>query len=83
MKIKEINKLLRWIILLLSIFLLVCVLTYKLDNCDKCSFNYNGTTITPNQFMKVYSQNCLVFSHVDDLQLNLSNPLYQTEGNFE
>ncbi len=63
---KKINKSLRIIIIILLITLAVLSVYYKFDNCNKCSFDYEGEKLSPRDFMDVYNQECFVVNPISD-----------------
>lgn len=66
-----INKVLKFLILFFAIFLLILVLELKTSDCDKCSFEYNNSTIGANKFMSYYADECF---HQEELNFTLNLP---------
>lgn len=58
--IQELNKVLRWVIIILLISVAVISVYYKYDNCSTCKFEYEGEEINAAEFMVIYDAECLV-----------------------
>jgi len=55
----EINKILKYIIIILLILFLILSSIYKFDSCNKCSFEIDNKTLNTNEFMDLYGDKCL------------------------
>jgi hypothetical protein len=56
----SLNKILRYVIIVLLILLAILSITYKFDNCNLCSFEINNTKYNAMEFMGLYSNKCLM-----------------------
>lgn len=55
----ELNKILKYIIIVLLILLAILSVTYKFDSCSHCNFEVNNTNYNIDTFMILYSNKCL------------------------
>ncbi len=70
--IKKINKLLKWVIVILLILVAILSVMYKYDDCSVCELEYETKGYTPKEFMSIYAEKCLYFK---ELKVNLSSNL--------
>jgi len=54
----KINIILKWGIVIGLIALALLSSVYKYDHCNKCSFEYNGSTLDIIEFMQTYAEKC-------------------------
>ena len=74
MELEKLDKLLKVGLLISFIILFGLIFTMKMDNCDICSFDYNGTKLSVNQFTFLYADTCLFTKEPKDT-INISNTL--------
>jgi len=77
----ELNKILKYIILVLLILLAILSITYKFDSCDHCKFEVNNTDYNIDNFMILYSNKCLTEEPIDysELKPYVPSPMNLTE----
>lgn len=69
---QEINRILKWAIVILLILVGITSLFYKYDNCSKCEFDLDGKNVVAGKFMEAYAEKCLISS---PLEPYFENPL--------
>jgi len=65
----ELNRILKYIILVLLILLAILSVTYKFDDCSLCSFEINNTKYSANDLSILYYNKCIFKEQVDYSQL--------------
>lgn len=60
MTLQKYHRILRIVIAILLLMLLINITYFKLENCNKCNFEINGTNYRTNEFMKLYFNKCLI-----------------------
>lgn len=74
--IRNLDKILRIIIIILLISIAILSVIYKYDNCNVCKFKINNTNYDANEFMNLYSNTCLkIESEYKPINLSLKFPL--------
>ena len=68
----KLNIILRVLLLISLVFLLYFLITKKLDNCEVCSFEYDGKVVNGKQFMNIYQKECLQIEKYKKIS-NISN----------
>lgn len=64
----EINRILKYIILVLLILLAILTITYKFDDCSHCSFKINDSDYSANSMAILYYNKCI---YEEPLDLNI------------
>jgi len=59
-KIIKINKILKWILIVGMILFVFLILKYGLNDCVKCSFEYEGKTLNYAEVWELYMDKCLM-----------------------
>jgi hypothetical protein len=63
------NRILKYVILVLLILLAILSVTYKFDDCSLCSFKINNTKYSANDLSILYYNKCIFKEQVDYSQL--------------
>lgn len=69
--IKSFNRKLKWLVIIGLVLLAMLSIYYQYDNCSKCKFEVNGTTMNTKHFMEIYSEKCFDYSQ------ELDDPYFQ------
>ena len=67
------NNFLRVIIVILLILLAVLSVYYKYDDCGVCKLEYKNDIISAKEFMKIYTERCLIGSSLKDYNMSVGN----------
>ena len=59
MELNKIDKILKIAIFVAFLCLLIFMRVYKLDSCDLCKMEIDGSKVNQAQFMKLYYNECL------------------------
>ena len=60
LKIKKINKILKWLLIVGFILLAVLSINYKFNDCQKCNFEYNDSILSSKEVWETYRGECLI-----------------------
>ena len=60
MTIQRLNRVMKYMIITLLIFLMVFSVYFKFDSCNKCSFKVNDKKVSTPEFLQIYNTKCLV-----------------------
>jgi len=79
MIIQKLNKISKYVILILLITLAILSYIYKYDNCSKCKFEINNTKYSAHSFLKLYFKNCIENQNQSMNDSLLSPSLFQEQ----
>lgn len=69
----NIDRCLKYALLLGLLALLLCLLLFKMDSCDMCQLSKDGSSVSPAKFMSYYEKECLIKDIGLGLKINLSS----------
>lgn len=77
---QDIVKILSIIVFILALVFLFVSVKFPQSECSKCSYDYDGETLSTKEFFKIYSSVCLS-DKINIENINYTNILLEQEAN--